>query len=222
MTSTLFSEPTLDGDTWDVPGPPVIAVEAPYGVNPKTGRPYTKSPEERAAIGENLRQARVAAGKASPTKPDAAAPEKVSDAPRLPPKATAAQRKRAKTVMEAAKVPMTLLGVFGRRVPVLEADRRIIAESLPELAGALAEVADEVPWLARALDGGGEVSPYVKLAVAGLPILVGLAVNHGLIPQGLLDAFASAMTPSQPVNPDGTPMDQNAYYEGDPGDAPAL
>lgn len=33
-------------------------VDAPWGINPSTGKPYTKSPEERAAIGQQLAAAR--------------------------------------------------------------------------------------------------------------------------------------------------------------------
>jgi len=40
------------------------AGDAPWGVNPKTGRPYTRSPEERAAIGASLAQARQAKAEA--------------------------------------------------------------------------------------------------------------------------------------------------------------
>lgn len=37
---------------------PAEVVDAPWGLNPATGKPYTKSPEERAAIGAQLAEAR--------------------------------------------------------------------------------------------------------------------------------------------------------------------
>lgn len=59
------------------PGGADAPVDAPWGINPSTGRPYTKSPEERAAIGQTLaaaRQAKAAArrGAAADAAPDPA------------------------------------------------------------------------------------------------------------------------------------------------------
>lgn len=42
----------------DIPAGQAVDVEAPWGINPANGRPYTKSPEERAAIGAQLAEAR--------------------------------------------------------------------------------------------------------------------------------------------------------------------
>jgi len=55
--------------------------EAPWGVNPSTGRPYTKSPEERAAIGANLAAARQAKAAAKQEAVAAALPDPQSLSP---------------------------------------------------------------------------------------------------------------------------------------------
>jgi len=55
--------------------------EAPWGINPATGRAYTKSPEERAAIGANLAAARQRKAAAN----QAAAAEAAPDPEQLPP-----------------------------------------------------------------------------------------------------------------------------------------
>lgn len=65
----------------------IPAGEAPYGVNPATGRPYTKSPEERAAIGANLAAARQrkAAGRQAEAAADAPDPEQLAPIDRTAP-----------------------------------------------------------------------------------------------------------------------------------------
>lgn len=62
----------------DIPGEgggpdEAVTADAPYGINEATGRPYTKSPEERAAIGAQLAAARRA--KAEARQSAAAAPD---------------------------------------------------------------------------------------------------------------------------------------------------
>lgn len=54
---------------------PVDVAAAPYGINPATGRPYTKSAEERAAIGKQLADARRAKAEERQAEAAAAAPD---------------------------------------------------------------------------------------------------------------------------------------------------
>lgn len=55
--------------------PAAAGTDAPYGINPATGRPYTKSAEERAAIGQQLAAARQAKAAARQAEAAADAPD---------------------------------------------------------------------------------------------------------------------------------------------------
>lgn len=88
-------------------------VQAPWGINPATGKPWTKSPEERAAIGANLAAARQAKARArqEAAAADTPAPEELApidrSAPDREPGTRPARRRtgRRRTGLGAEKPP---------------------------------------------------------------------------------------------------------------------
>lgn len=192
-TAPLFLDPGNPPDTTDWPVSELETVvaqadpvdpDAPFGINPNTGRPYRMSPEERKAAGEKLAAGRAAAkaasrpaGKRGPGRPPgpakAARPAAKPAGPNYRPAATA-------VLMLPATVAAVLGKVTGNRAFL--ADSAAITAHTPALADAAHDMALEDPRVAAVLDKIGQVSPYGAFAAALGVLVIQIAANHRLAP----------------------------------------
>lgn len=156
---------------------PTVSEDAPYGVNPKTGRPYRFSAEERQRRAQALNAARWAGHR----------PKTV---PKAPPRTSGGTSKNKRAVDYRAgilgllQLPALVLGLVARTTgnPALALDSATITLHAPDLAEAIDATAQAQPWLAAILDKAVEVGPYGALVTAVLPLALQLAANHGRVP----------------------------------------
>ena len=182
-SSPLFVEPTQEAP----PGAPHADPDAPWGINPDTNRPYTKSPEERAAWGEKMAAAREAARSAGKSSRKAPPKRRTSSArPRTAkPASTAltAEQKYAMAVAGLLSLPAAGLAIAGRILhsETLSLDSMTLALHTPDIAEAVGNVAPDTPIIAAALDKVGEIGPWGAVLMAVVPLGLQIAANHGYI-----------------------------------------
>ncbi len=82
--------------------------------------------------------------------------------------------------------------------PALQADGQLIVEHSGNIAAALDKVAKDNPAVARALEQMLTAGVWGGLAVALMPVALGIAANHGAIPPGV----AAMMGVAVPEGPD--------------------
>jgi len=169
--------PTVDWDQ-EPERPPAAEPEAPYGVNPRTGKPYKIDPAARKALGERLAASRrEARGRLSEaTTPKTRAKRTTSKAPRAPQPPT-----YEVVALGLMQIPAMGLGMLSRFSPSFGLDSLAVTYHAPSVASAVAQVAVEVPQVADLLDRASRVGPYGALGVALMPLVLQLAANHGLM-----------------------------------------
>jgi hypothetical protein len=148
--------------------------DAPYGINPNTGKPYTMSAEKRAEMGERLAAGRRR--KAS-TRPPSRQPSRASSArpksPKPPPGPT-----YAGTVQGGL---MLVAGILGM-APALRLDAAAIALHSEPIALAVQDVALEDQRVAALIDRLSKVTPYGALGAALIGLGLQVAANHRMVP----------------------------------------
>jgi hypothetical protein len=163
-------EPDETAEISAVAGEPEVDPEAPYGRNPKTGKPYRKSPEARAEWARQMNEARWAgSGPAAPRK-------------------TTGRKTTGKTsgtvdyrpgIMGLLSIPIFGLGMLGRYKPECALDAATLSLHGPVIAGALNETAQHQQWLADILEKALTVGPYGAVLGALVPVALQIAANHG-------------------------------------------
>jgi hypothetical protein len=172
----VFSDDQAPGGITREPVDP----DAPWGINPNTGRPYTISPEERSARGARLAAARTAK----------AASKSIGQPP--PRKRTARQatgrdpapkgQDYRPAIGALVQIPAMVLGILGRFWPSLTLDSWAITRAAPELVDVGHELLVEHPEWAATVERAAQIGPYGKAALAVLPLVAQLAANHRLAP----------------------------------------
>lgn len=157
----------IDGGPDEAPDP-----DAPYGRNPKTGKPYSRPPEWRAKLAETLARGRATQAAKAPAR---------KAAPKAKAKADGGNDYRV-GVLGLLQVPAFALGMASRWNPKLGLDAAAIGLHAPALADAVAATAAHDDRLAAVLDRVLAVGPYGALLGALLPLGLQLAANHGAIP----------------------------------------
>ena len=194
--SPLFVQPD---DDWTHPYPPqpdgpgsIPNPQAPYGINPDTGRPYTKSPEERAEFGRRMAEARArragqggGAGRTPPRKAPAARPagrSRPSSSSRAPRQATPEEFYTQAAAGALTLIP-AVLSIAARifRRDVLALDAVAVGRGIPGMATAVGSIAVTEQRLAQLLDKVAEVGPWGQLTMAAMPVALQLAANHGFL-----------------------------------------
>lgn len=171
-------------DTGDGPADP----EAPYGRNPKTGKPYRYSAEERARRAQVMNEARWGKRPAA-----VKAPGRTSSSTS---KAKSGRTDYRAGIEGLAQLVSFGVATFGRvtNKPAFALDSLAIGLYAPGVAEAVDELAQQQAWLAAALDKALAVGPYGALLGVGIPLAMQLAANHGAIPTnpdlGILDGEA--------------------------------
>lgn len=171
-----------------------ITVDAPYGINPKTGKPFRMSPEQRAAMADRLTQGRQdAAMKRGPgptrrARTASSARAKAGPPPLLPagvPRSKApAGPNYYQTVLGLLQGVAFGLKAAGRFSVAFEADAVTVEHYGPGLATALHELAVDNKKIGAILDRVGAVGPYSALFAAATPLIFQLATNHGVLKPG--------------------------------------
>jgi hypothetical protein len=186
---------------------------APYGVNPATGRPYTKSPEERAAFGQRMAEARELARQTGRTRKDAPTPPKRGGSRAPTPKAQDPADKYAAAAAGLIGIVATTLVIGAKlfRWQSLAMDSVTLSLRGGALAQALGDAAaSEQNWLTTALERASKVTPWSSVAEEGLGIVAQVMVNHGMLapsedmgllsPDGLMaEATAAADAAAPPA-----------------------
>lgn len=150
--------------------------EAPYGRNPRTGMPYKRSPEERAALGERLQQGRrnargEGAGRASAPPPRASSSKPTTAGPGY-----------AKTVLGLAQLPTFALMGLSRKWPIMAAHAQAVQMHAGPIALAIEEIAIEDERWGAALDSVAKMGPYGALVSAAIPLFLQIGANMGVVP----------------------------------------
>lgn len=132
----------------------------------------------------------------------AASTSSTPSAPKSPaPRAGTRQDKRA----ASARLALGLLAA-GTTMLVSEADGTAIAQGAPDLAAALAKVAETSPRVAKALDMMTTSGAWSDVALAIMPIALAIAANHHLFGIGLdpadIEAETAAASTAAPYLPE--------------------
>jgi hypothetical protein len=171
-----------------------ITVDAPYGINPGTGKPYQKSPQERQVIADRLTAGRQKAAmergstKTSKARSASSARAKAGPPPVMrPPGAKAGPAKGPnyyQTVLGIIQTAAFALKAGAKWVPDLKADAIALEAFGGNIAAAVHDLAVDKPKVAAALDRFGAVGPYTALFAAVTPLLFQVAANHRVVSAG--------------------------------------
>ena len=179
--------------------PQLAVVDAPYGINPKTGKPFKYDAETRQRLSDQMARGRTAKATSSGSKRTTAA--KAAKATRSPlppmrqgpkPAPAAAAPKREKTrwellveVFEPAGMAIALAG-WKMRMPAVCADGITLGAHAEDLAEGIDELGNEHPdTVGKVLDFVAKASPYAKLATVLTGLGTQFLANHKVIPGGL-------------------------------------
>jgi hypothetical protein len=176
--------------------------EAPYGRNPRTGKPYKMTPEAREALGAKLAEGRRAAmqtGRAPAKKRrGSTGPGSGQRAGSRPP----AGPDYRMAVAGLLQLPAMALGVGARFNPALGLDAAALALHTAPIADAIHHLALDDPRIAQILDRVMQVGPYGALVAAVSPLLVQVLCNHGVIRP---NPTVGALTPEELLTAIGVP-----------------
>lgn len=172
-------EPVLLPEDWhdDDQG---VSPDAPYGINPNTGKPYKMSPEQRAEVGKRLadaRAARASSGRA-PSRKRAGSSRGRQAAPRPQKAAEPDYRPAVAGLLGLVAFP---LQVGARFSPTLGLDGIALHLHTPYIAEAVHQVALEETRVAAVLDRLMQVGPYGALFTAVTPLIMQILCNHGIL-----------------------------------------
>lgn len=92
-------------------------------------------------------------------------------------------------------------GTGGMVSPAVQADGILIVEHAANVASALDKLAKDQPAVAAALERMMTAGAYSGIIAALLPLVVGIAANHGAIPPSLATMLGTA--PPEPEQPGG-------------------
>lgn len=174
-TAPEFTEPD------DFGTPPMIDAPAPVDVPPDT---KPKRPTTRAG------RAAARAAKAAKAGPDAK------------PKTTTPRKASLENRLTGALVSMGGMVMAGAAVAgsaPLQADGLVIIEHSANMAAAINKVADQDPRVKAALEKMLTAGVWSGVAVAALPVALGIAGNHGLVPPGLAAMLLGGPPPAEPA-----------------------
>lgn len=192
MTAPAFVEPSTDlpGDFMSrIPtadevnarlDAEAVDPEAPYGRKPD-GTPYKVSQEKRAELGAQLAAGRARAAAGAPK----TARRRGSGGGRgrgAASSRTAAPPAPSYAALAAGllQIPALGLGIATRWVPSLAPDAMAVSYHTPAIAAAIGKIAEDDARWASVLEKAATVGPYGELAMTLLPLLMQLAVNHGM------------------------------------------
>lgn len=189
MTMTVEAPEDLDAPVVDVDdaaaGDADEDPDAPYGRNPRTGKPYQRPPEWRAKMADALARGRVTQSSGKPP---------ARKAVKKPASAGATDYRPA--IAALLQIPATALAMLGRHKPAFALDSATIQLHTPMLANAIHETAVVDDRVAAILDRALAAGPYGALLGALIPVALQIAANHGRIPAV---AEMGIMTPEQLV-----------------------
>lgn len=181
MTTEDKAPGTTGAETVELPGMPPLPPEpvAPDTVPGK--RPTTRAGRRQAAA------LKSAQGKA---KPDAK-PKQAKANPR---------RASLETRLTGSLTTLgTVVAATGTMVsPAVQADGVLIVAHAPGVAAALDKVAKDDPRVAAALEKMLTAGVWSGLIAALLPLMVGMAANHGAIPSSMADMLGVEPVPVEP------------------------
>jgi hypothetical protein len=92
-------------------------------------------------------------------------------------------------------------GVGSAVSPAVTADGVLIVQSAPDIAAALDRIAKDDPRVAAALERMLTAGVWSGLITALVPLAVGIAANHGVLPASLVAILAGQAEPAPEVPP---------------------
>lgn len=177
--TTVAPPPLLDDEDLD---PAAVAApaaadydpDAPHGRNPRTGKPYKRSPEWRAGLADALARGRQTQAKAPGRK----------SVPRRPAgkAAAGAVPDYRPGLLALAQVPAFILGAVGRYRPAFALDAATVKLHAPNLAEAIHQTALVDDRTAAILEKVLAAGPYAAILGALVPMALQIAANHQAVP----------------------------------------
>lgn len=193
----MFGPPPVNfSDSEDQTPQATITVDAPYGINPTTGKPYQKSPEERQAIADRLTAGRQRAAmergstKTSKARSASSARAKAGPPPVMgpPPGQKAAGKPKGpnyyQTVIGLLQTAAFAMKAGAKWVPDLKVDAIALEAYGSNIAAAVHDLAIDKPKVGAMLDRFGAVGPYTALFAAVTPLIFQIAANHRVVSPG--------------------------------------
>lgn len=177
MTADPFTLPDPPAPIEDAPPAPVDLPPAPPAPDVKPKRPTTRA-GRRAASAAN--KAKKPTGKDK--KPTSSTPRKAALETRLTDNFVA--------------LGAVLAATGGMMSPALAADGLLITQHAASVSAALTKVADQQPAVKAALERMLTAGVYSGLVTAVLPLAIGIAGNHGMLPAGLVSALGGGVDTS--------------------------
>lgn len=181
MTATLLEPPDVVGVDQALAGESDgvssgVSPDAPYGINPRTGKPYKRPAEWRAKLAERLAEGRStqAAKKPPPRTRAKPAAGRSSSAPTVDYRMAVAG-----LVQVPGAVCAVLAKVTGKAAFALDA--ATLKLHTPTLAAAGHDWAMQDPRVAAILDHALAVTPAAVFIGAVLPVVLQVAANHGAV-----------------------------------------
>lgn len=189
MSDALEDAPLVEGAEADEIGmPPDPGPEAPYGVNPKTGKPFRRSPEDRARWGAAMAEARAAASgpgrRSASRRPVTPKPRNRPSAGPSAPKPAEIDPRWYSGATTGVRTAVMVLGLAGRFFPSMRYDALAVSLHGEALVDAAATAAEESAYLAGILESLAKVGPWDGLITVGLSIAMQVAANHNFVPPG--------------------------------------
>lgn len=165
-------------------GPDGIVIDLPERPEPKADtapkRPTTRAGRQAAAAAKRAKAA---------SKPD----KKPASSKATPRRASLETRLTGNLVTLGTVIAAT----GGMTSPAVTADGVLICQHAPNVAAALDKIAKDDPRVAAALERMLTVGTWSGLVAAVLPLVLGIAANHGAIPAGVAGLLGGA-----PADPD--------------------
>jgi hypothetical protein len=167
--------------------------EAPFGRNPRNGKPYKMSAEDRAALGAKLAQARAdAAANRGETPKRRGRPASKSTGSTGSGRPSRVLPDYRMAVAGLLQLPAYALGVGARIVPSMGLDAIALSMHTPAIADAVGQLAEDDPRVAAILDRVMAVGPYGALFAAITPLIMQIMCNHGLLrPHPMMGTLSS-------------------------------
>lgn len=176
VAAGLTATETPDGIVVELPGP-----DTPPKADTAPKRPTTRAGRQAAAAAKR-----------------AAAKPKADKAPKAG-KTSAPRKASLETRLTGNLVTLgtVIAATGGMTSPAVTADGVLICQHAPNVAAALDKIAKDDPRVAAALERMLTVGTWSGLVAAMLPLVLGIAANHGAIPAGIAGLLGGA--PADPA-----------------------
>jgi hypothetical protein len=176
MTADPFTLPEPPTPVEDTPPAPADLPSTPPAPDVKPKRPTTRAGRRAASATSKAKRPSTKDKKPTGTTPRKAALE-------------------TRLTDNFVALGAVLAATGGMMSPALAADGLLITQHAASVSAALTKVADQQPAVKAALERMLTAGVYSGLVTAVLPLTIGIAGNHGMLPAGLVAALGGGVAP---------------------------